>query len=135
MGHVLIPGSWIVLPRSCQDGFLHVVFLFCVLLKSSSSRFILISSSQRSMTLLAPFVIFPKDYSFTCIFHSLGELLQTIYNALFSCFVFHLLSIRSIRKQKFHNQTYIHLYTVSSIHKYIWGRSLSGDLLPIIIPF
>ena len=27
--------------------------------------------SQRSMTLLAPFVVFPKDCLFTCIFHSL----------------------------------------------------------------
>ena len=41
------------------------------LLKNSSSPFILISSSQRSLTLLALFVVFPKDCLFTCIFHSL----------------------------------------------------------------
>ena len=29
-GHDLSPGSWIVLPRSCQDSFLYVFFLLCV---------------------------------------------------------------------------------------------------------
>ena len=29
-GHILSPGSWMVLPRSWQDHFLHVTFLLCV---------------------------------------------------------------------------------------------------------
>ena len=40
-----------------------------------------------------------------------------------------------IRNKKSNNQTYIHLYTGSLIHNYIYGRSLSGDHLSIIIPF
>ena len=30
-GHILSPGSWMVLPRSWQDSFLYVFFLLCVL--------------------------------------------------------------------------------------------------------
>ena len=51
--------------------FKHGADLGGLLLKNSSSPFILISSSQRSMTLFAPFVVFPTDCLFTCIFHSL----------------------------------------------------------------
>ena len=81
---------------------------------------------------LGSFVVFPKDcLSFTA-YENFYKLSIMHY---LSCFVFHFLSIRSIRKQKFHNQTYIHLYTVSSIHKYMCGISLSCHLLPIIIPF
>ena len=101
-------------------------------LQFSSSLDLLFSEISYS---LSSFCVFPKDCSFTCIFHSLGKLLQTIQNAMSSHFVFHFLSIRSIRNQKLNNQTYIHLHTGSFIHKYICRRSLSGDLLSIIIPF
>ena len=56
-------------------------------------------------------------------------------NALCSSNDFHFLSIRNVRNKKPNNQTYIHLYTGSLIHNHIYGRSLSGDLLYILILF
>ena len=56
-------------------------------------------------------------------------------NALSSRLVFHFPTIRSIRKQRSINQTYIHLYTDHIIHNYICDRSLSGDPFHIVNPF
>ena len=52
---------------------------------------------------------------------------------IFFLFAFQFLSIRSIRNQELNNQTYIHLYTGSLIHNYIYGRSHSGYLLSIMM--
>ena len=106
-----------------------------VVWKNSSSLFLLISSSQRCLILLALFVSFLKIACLHVSFTAYENFYKLSKNALSSCFIFHFLSIRSTRNQKLNNQTYIHLYTGSFIHKYIYGRSLSSDLLSIIIPF
>ena len=91
--------------------------------------FIEISNSLNS------FCDFPKDCLFTYVSFTAYENFYKL-SKMHSLLIFpHFPSIRSIRNQKLHNQTYIHLYTDSSIHKYICGSSLSGDLLSIIIPF
>ena len=68
-----------ILVRSSAPAAVYTFLLFegvevlveSYLLKNSSSPFILISTIQRSTTLLALLLVFSKDCLFTCIFHSL----------------------------------------------------------------
>ena len=69
----------------------------------------------------------------------LSQLMRTFTNYL-KCVVFlfvffHFPTVRSIRKQRSINQTYMQLYTDLIIHKYICDRSLSGDPFHIVNPF
>ena len=71
---------------------------------------------------------------------TLDEFQRTTYghgsrNVLSSRLDLPLSNLQNIRMQKSNNQTYIHLYTDFSIHKYICDRSLSGDPFHIVNPF
>ena len=110
--------SWHGLPLNCM-------------LKNSSSPFILISSLQRSITLLALLLSF-------LLIHVSSQLMRT-YTKYLKCIVFSFhfpLSLHQKYQKTETPQSNIYpLIHFSSIHKYICGRSLSGDLLTIIISF
>ena len=117
--------------------FLSMLFLLVVVgivVEKLQFSFSMISCLLRLLTLLALPVAFLKiaclHVSFTP-YENFTNYLKM--HCLLGCFPLSL--IRSIRNQKLNNQTYIHLYTGSLIHNYINGRSLSGDLLSIIMPF
>ena len=99
-------------------------------MKNSSSLFLLISSLQRSLTLLALFVTFQKIACLHVCFTAYENFYRLSKNAL--CSRFFPLSLHQ-KYQKSETQQ-SNMYPL--IHWFsIYGSSLSGDLLSIIMPF
>ena len=105
------------------------------MLKTSSSLLTMISCLQRSQNFLGSHVASLKIAYLHVSFAAYENFYKLSKNALSSQLLstFSPTEVSEIRKPN--NQTYIHLYTGSLIHNYIYGRSLSGDHLSIIMPF
>ena len=93
-----------------------------------SFSFSLISSLQRSLALLALLVTFLKIACLHVSFPAYENFYRLSKNALSSCLLSTFFPPVVSENQKFHTQTYIHLYTVSSIHKYICNRKCTKTL-------
>ena len=102
--------------------------------KNSSNHNLMISCLQRSQNFLDSCATFLKT---TCLHVSFTAYENFYKLTKMYCLLkwFPLPLYQKCQKKKSNNQTYIHLYTGSLTHNYIYGRSLSGDPLSIIMPF
>ena len=101
-------------------------------LKNSSSLLLLISSFQRSLTLLALFVTFLKISCLHVSFTAYENFYKLSKNVVSSCL---LSTFCPSEVSEIRNSTIKHISIYSLVHSSIctYGRSLSGDLLSIIM--